>query len=205
MHSGVLPAFLIVSFSMQFPGDMRSLCCAITRDDTEKNRNISFLYYSENATVRVPKLRDSFEAYLETNLAFQLHPRRLGWKQKDLALARLKGGRLLLRSGKYLLVSSAKPVSDSQNQRAQMYWGHTDPARLLSALQKKGIDCSLVLPRENDVAFSDADAMIYSIRLNAQDDNAVIKISSTETVICCGDESMTAMILEALSTVCDGI
>lgn len=192
-------------FSTQFPEDLRSLCPTITKNKNENNGNLSFLYYSQNVTVCVPKFRDNFEACLAATLAFQLRPRKLALKHKDAALARLNGGRLLLSNGKYLLVpSEAKPVVDLSNKPTRLYWGRVDPARLLSALQKKGINGSLVLPTDDATVSSDIDEIIFSIHLDAQDD-VVIKTSATQTVICCADESVAAMICEALSTVCDGI
>ncbi|ONK67500.1 uncharacterized protein A4U43_C05F690 [Asparagus officinalis] len=168
------------------PEDLRSQC---------KDPNLSFLYYSENTTVCIPKLRENFEAFLATDLAFNLLPRRLTIKGKDMAIARLKGGRLLLRNGKYILVSSGeKQATEPLNK---LYWGCIDPARLLSALKEKEINASLRLPSENE------DSTCSTIYLEQGDD--FIKISASQTFIRCADESTVARIYEAISTICDGI
>lgn len=185
-----------------FPEGMRFLSSTSIKEE-ENNQNLPFLYYSQNVTVHVPKFRENIEAHLATNLAFQLRPRKLALKQKDVALAKLTGGRLLLSSGKYLLVySKEKPVP---NKPARLYWGRLDPARLLSALQKKGIDGSLVLPKDEGTGSPDPDNMVYTIQLSALDDNAVIRTSTSKTVICCADETMAAKIFGAVGSVCDSI
>lgn len=186
---------------LQFPEDLRSVCSASTN-----NKSFSFLYYSENVTVHIPKVRDDYDACLATDLAFQLHPRRIASKQHDMAIARLKGGRLILSKGKYTLVSSGeKPATDLPNKPLHLYWGCVDPSRLLSALLEMGIDGSLVLPGDEEAASSENGSLICcTIYLHAQE-GALIEISATQTVICCDDESLVARICAAMNRVCDGI
>ncbi|XP_077241662.1 integrator complex subunit [Tasmannia lanceolata] len=152
----------------------------------------SFLYYSENETLRVPSLMDDFEAGLGTDLAFQLQPRRM--QQENMALARLKG-ELRLSLGKHFLVSSKEPIDYSHTQL--LYWGTVDPNRLITDLNKKGIK-----------AFVDKDGSVAENACLIHIDGtkrAIIEISSTRTVISTADETLAADIFETVSGVLDGI
>lgn len=169
-----------------FPEDLRLRCPL--KDDSW----CSFLYYSKNAMLRVPGLRSDFEVCLSTDLAFQLKPKKL--TQRNMAIARLKG-QLLLNNGKYLLVASKEPPDLSNKQL--LHWGSADPARLLVALQERGIIGSIHWDKN-------ATDSVFSIQITKPEE-AVIKTSATQTVIHCRDKTMAALIYEAFRSVCDGI
>nr|CAD1833440.1 unnamed protein product [Ananas comosus var. bracteatus] len=154
--------------------------------------SFAFLYYSENVRLRVPNSRKGFEVQLATELAFQLEPRRL--LEGSMAIARLQG-RLLLSKGKYLLVSGKKPLKQSNEQ--MLLWGSVDPARLILALEERGIVGSIC---DDDKA---ADG--YWFIQVSKPEEGLIKSSASETVISCDDERTSALIFEALCSVCDGI
>ncbi|KAJ6811295.1 integrator complex subunit 9 [Iris pallida] len=192
-----------------FPEDLRSQSSFTTNNKNRKSNKpkYSLLYYAENVTVRVPNLRDNFEAHLDTKLAFHLQPRKLTINHKDMAIARLRGSKILLSNGKYLLVpSEKKQETDLPNREMLLYWGSVDPTRLLSALQEKGINGSLVPTVDENIASSGRDTTTCStILINTEKEEALIQTRTTETVICSTDEAMVAVICEALSTVCNVI
>lgn len=182
-----LYVLIILSFHLQFPEVLRSHC------PIKEGGSFAFLYYSENLRLRVPNSRKGFEVQLATELAFQLKPRRL--LEGSMAIARLKGG-LLLRNGKYLLVSEKKPLLKHSNKQ-MLLWGSVDPARLILALQERGVIGSIC---DDDKA---ADG--YCFIQVSKPKEGLIKTSASETVISCDDERTSALIFEALCGVCDGI
>ncbi|OAY77893.1 Integrator complex subunit 9, partial [Ananas comosus] len=169
-----------------FPEVLRPHC------PIKEGGSFAFLYYSENVRLRVPNSRKGFEVQLATELAFQLEPRRL--LEGSMAIARLQG-RLLLSKGKYLLVSGKKPLKQSNEQ--MLLWGSVDPARLILALEERGIVGSIC---DDDKA---ADG--YWFIQVSKPEEGLIKSSASETVISCDDERTSALIFEALCSVCDGI
>ncbi|WOL01472.1 integrator complex subunit 9 [Canna indica] len=158
----------------------------------KENDKHSYLYYSENVQLKVPSFSKGFEARLETDLAFQLQPRRL--TQQNIAIARLKG-RIFLSKGKYFLAASKIPLEFSNKQL--VHWGSVEPTHLLLALQERGLVGSIHWDK-------DATNGSFSIQVS-NPENAVIETSAKQTTISCEDRNITALIYEALKSVCDGI
>lgn len=159
-----------------------------------KNSPPSCLYYSENVPLRVPSSSKNFDAVLETDLAFQLRPQKLA--QQNLAIARLEGS-IRLREGKYFL-SASKVQLGSPNKKL-LHWGSVEPARLLVALQERGLVGNMQWNKE-----APSDTVSVSIRIR-DPKNAIIETEARRTTIVCEDENMATLIYEAFSDVCDGI
>uniref|UniRef100_A0A1D1XDH8 Integrator complex subunit 9 n=1 Tax=Anthurium amnicola TaxID=1678845 RepID=A0A1D1XDH8_9ARAE len=140
-----------------------------------KKATESFLYYSENRTLSVPRLSDDLEAWLSLDSAHQ---------QEALAISRFKG-KLHVRDGKYLLVPVNGLVDLSYKQ---MQWGFMDPNMLFLSLEKKGIKGSFT----NVKNMSDD---VYRILVN-EPNRAVIELSSNQIVITASDERLAGLILE---------
>ncbi|XP_058107040.1 uncharacterized protein LOC131250767 [Magnolia sinica] len=159
---------------------------------TTNTNSTQFLYYSVNDTLRVPSLRDDYEADLATDLAFQLQPRRT--RQENIAVARLKG-ELVVSHGRHLLVSAKETSGLSQPQL--LHWGTVDPNLLVLALQEKSINGSL----DSDGGGTDGACFVRV----EEPSKALIEIGTTRTVICTSDETLAAYIFDAVSSVLDGI
>lgn len=157
-----------------------------------KERNFKCLYYCENVQLRVPSSSQNFEVRLETDLAFQLQPRRLA--QQNLAIARLKG-RVSLSKGKYFLSNSETPLESVNKQL--LHWGSVEPTRLLLALQEKGLVGTLHWNQ-------DAASSVISIEVT-NPKKAVIEIGPGQATISCEEENTANLIYEALNSVCDGL
>ncbi|KAF8403602.1 hypothetical protein HHK36_011706 [Tetracentron sinense] len=151
----------------------------------------SFFYYTENETLRVPRLRDFFEA----DLAFQFQPGRL--KEENKCLARLKG-ELFIEHGKHLFVLGKEPVDSSQS-RPLLHWGSLDLNLLLKRLREKGINGS-VEQSGSDIGPLNA-CLIHVYEPN----KALIEIRAMSTIISAADETLASLIFEAVSSVLDGI
>ncbi|KAG9444988.1 hypothetical protein H6P81_016328 [Aristolochia fimbriata] len=169
-----------------FPKDLESLLAS------ENMNSTPLLYYCENETLRVPRLSDYYEADMETDLAFQLKPKRM--RERDAAMARLRG-KLEIICGKYFLVSTNSSPDASQNQL--LHWGSIDPDLLLAALKRKGIEG--YLRKDTEIAEEN-----YLVQVE-QPAKAVIDISRTRTVISMTDNTLVANILQAIESVVDSI
>ncbi|KAJ0978853.1 hypothetical protein J5N97_014327 [Dioscorea zingiberensis] len=156
------------------------------------SKNYAHLYYSENVALRVPSLREDFEARIMRYLDFKLQPRIL--PQENLAIARLKG-RLRLSNGNYLLVPAEKPAHFSNKQ--QLHWGSINPDLLLKALKDKGLDGHI-----SDDETASCGVQFISIITPHE---AVIEIDSKQTVISAANENLAAVIYEAFRSICNGI
>ncbi|OVA07305.1 Beta-Casp domain [Macleaya cordata] len=164
-----------------FPEDLRlQIPCPSTN-------SFSFLHYSLNKTMRVPRLRNDYEANLATDLAFQLEPRRTN--QENMAIARLRG-KLFVDNGRYVLVSAKDPI-DTSERSILMHWGSPDPSLLLVALREKGIHGSI-----------DRDRSVLEIY---EPNKALIEFHSTHTVVSTDEKLLATLIFEAIGSVLDGI
>ncbi|VAH67423.1 unnamed protein product [Triticum turgidum subsp. durum] len=171
-----------------FPEELKSRC------PSKEDAPWSYLYYSKGKTMEIPNIREDFEVGLPTDFAFGLQPRQL---DKAIAVARLRA-KLHLSNGQYVLVAAPKDQSD-QSMRQLLHWGAVDAARLLSALQEKGIACAF--PADDD----DSSAGCVRSILITSPAEALVKITSEKTMIYCDDENTTKQIYDALSSVCNGI
>ncbi|XP_031475428.1 uncharacterized protein LOC116247386 isoform X2 [Nymphaea colorata] len=150
-----------------------------------------YMYYSEQNTLKVPCLRENFEADLATDLAFQLQPRRL--RHENIAVARLEGG-LVLEEGRYSILPLGISVRSSEN--LPLHWSTIDPNLLVAALKEKGISCSI---EGSDGLDCLAVVHVY------EPQNASIQISNNQTLICTNDEMLRTIIYESISCVLDSI
>lgn len=168
---------------MQLPESLRSRC------PIKENELYKIIYYSKNEITCIPSLKAEFEAYLATDLAFQLQPRKL--PEKNMAAARLKG-KLLLRKGVYFLVLPDEPLNMSI--KPSLHWGNVDPTSLMQVLNEKEIDGSITHNENSDFCVC-----------VAKPAEALIEVKSNEIMISCKDETFSALIYEALKSICNGI
>ncbi|KAF3337374.1 integrator complex subunit 9 [Carex littledalei] len=111
--------------------------------------------------------------------------------EKNMAAARLKG-KLLLRKGIYFLTLPDKPLNMSI--KPSLHWGDVDPTCLIKVLNEKKFDGS-VLHNEN----SDFCVLV------TKPAEALIEVKSNKIMISCKDEIFSALIYEALKSICNGI
>ncbi|KAJ3708642.1 hypothetical protein LUZ61_012347 [Rhynchospora tenuis] len=146
-------------------------------------------YYTKNETTHISTLKEGFEAYLATDLAFQLQPTKL--PEKNIAAARLKG-KLLLRKGIYYLTLPDKSLNTFV--KPLVHWGTVDPTCLLRALNEKEIDGSILHNENSDFC--------VGVKKPVE---ALIEIKGNKIMITCKDETVSALIHEALDSVCNRI
>ncbi|KAF3786838.1 Integrator complex subunit 9 [Nymphaea thermarum] len=170
---------------LEFPECLQS--CSTTKGEGTS----LYMYYSEQNTLKVPCLRENFEADLATDLAFQLQPRRL--RHENIAVARLEGG-LVLEEGRYSILPLGISVRSSEN--LPLHWSAIDPNLLVAALKGKGISCS--------IEGSDGLDCLAVVHVH-EPQNASIQISNNQTLICTNDEMLRTIIYESISSVLDSI
>ncbi|KAK9141256.1 hypothetical protein Scep_010937 [Stephania cephalantha] len=149
--------------------------------------------YSENEIMNVPNTRNDHEIKLDKKLALQLLPRMIG--EGPIAIARLRG-KLELNHGEHILRSCRESLDSSQSHM-QLHWGSLDPNLLEKALQKKGIDGSWS-------ANTGANDGIHVFRI-ANPSSALIEIHAMYTIISSADETLSSLLVEAVSSVLEGI
>ncbi|KAJ3669341.1 hypothetical protein LUZ60_011291 [Juncus effusus] len=154
----------------------------------KEHASYSFLYYSNNKTTIIPNLKEKYDAYLDTNLAFQLQPTKL-LNNNNIAIARLNA-RILLKNGVYLLTSLNKPLNSS-NKRV-LIWGNVDPTHLMRALEEREIVGSIEERESSD----------FSIVLTKPIEG-FIQVRRKSVLVSCLDEKVSVLIHEALSSVCN--
>ncbi|MCL7039685.1 hypothetical protein MKW94_016216 [Papaver nudicaule] len=147
--------------------------------------SFSCIHYSVNEMLHLPSLRDHV-TNMETELAFQLKPRRM--EQESMAIARLSG-KIVIHNGKYVLVSTEEPIDTSIMHLT--HWGSPDSKLLLKALNDRGIKGSI-----------SQDGSILEI---SEPNTALIQFHPTQTIISTDEKSLATVIYEALSTVLNGI
>ncbi|KAJ1286724.1 hypothetical protein BS78_03G374100 [Paspalum vaginatum] len=151
----------------------------------------SFLYYSKGKTIEVPNVREDFEVRLVADDAHGLQPRKLN---ETTAVARLRT-KLLVSNGQYHLASAEN--QSLRSKRHLLHWSAVDPGRLVSALQEKGMVCSLAA--DDSSAAGDGSVLVTS------PGDALVKITSDRITIYCDDEKSSDHIYDALISVCNGI
>ncbi|CAM0884250.1 unnamed protein product [Alopecurus aequalis] len=171
-----------------FPEELKSRC------PPKEDAPWSFLYYAKGKTIEVPNTREDFEVRLAANVAFGLQPRQL---DGTIAVARLRA-KLQLSNGQYLLVAPEDRSDDQSKRQLLLHWGAVDAGRVLSALQEKGITCAF---GEDDDGSVGCERSI----LVTSPGEALVKMTSEKTVICCDDESTAKQIYDAIGSVCNGI
>ncbi|KAJ4810057.1 Integrator complex subunit 9 [Rhynchospora pubera] len=164
----------------------QSLRSQFTRRESELYK---IYYYTKNEIARIPSLKEGFEAYLATDLVFQLQPTKL--PEKNIAVARLKG-KLLLRKGIYYLTLPNKQLNMSV--KPSVHWGTVEPTCLLRALNEKEIDGSILHNENYDFC--------VCVKKPAE---ALIEVKGNKIMISCEDKTVSALINEALNSVCNRI
>ncbi|KAM0923025.1 hypothetical protein ACQ4PT_005796 [Festuca glaucescens] len=160
-----------------FPEEMKSRC------PIKEDAPWSFLYYSKGKTIEVPNTREEFEVRLAANVALGLQPRQL---DGSIAVARLRP-KLHLSNGQYMLVAP-KDRYDDQSKWQLLHWGPVGADRVLLALQEKGIACAFGTDDDGSAGCE------RSILVTSPGD-ALVKMTSERTVICCDDENENNAIL----------
>uniref|UniRef100_A0A2N9EVM2 Reverse transcriptase zinc-binding domain-containing protein n=1 Tax=Fagus sylvatica TaxID=28930 RepID=A0A2N9EVM2_FAGSY len=108
--------------------------------------SFSVVHYSENASIRIPSLKDSSELEIATDLAFQFQWRKL--KHENMNVTRLKG-ELSVYHGKHRLHSGNEQEKSSKSWPL-LHWGSPDVGKLLNILSKMGINGSVEQGADND-------------------------------------------------------
>ncbi|KAM0923024.1 hypothetical protein ACQ4PT_005796 [Festuca glaucescens] len=163
-----------------FPEEMKSRC------PIKEDAPWSFLYYSKGKTIEVPNTREEFEVRLAANVALGLQPRQL---DGSIAVARLRP-KLHLSNGQYMLVAP-KDRYDDQSKWQLLHWGPVGADRVLLALQEKGIACAFGTDDDGSAGCE------RSILVTSPGD-ALVKMTSERTVICCDDENVSKQIYDAI-------
>uniref|UniRef100_A0A2N9I2M8 Beta-Casp domain-containing protein n=1 Tax=Fagus sylvatica TaxID=28930 RepID=A0A2N9I2M8_FAGSY len=156
--------------------------------------SFSVVHYSENASIRIPSLKDSSELEIATDMAFQFQWRNL--KHENMNVTRLKG-ELSVYHGKHWLLSGNEQAKFSKS-RPLLHWGSPDVEKLLSILSKMGINGSV--ERGADNGESEQTCMVHV----HEPKKALIEIG-TSTVISAVDENLASQIFEAIDNILDGI
>ncbi|KAI3947883.1 hypothetical protein MKX01_034548 [Papaver californicum] len=143
--------------------------------------SFSFIYYSINEMLHLPSVR-GYVTNMETELAFQLKPRRM--EQESTAIARLRG-KIFIDNGKYVLISMKEPI-DSSIMHDLTHWGSPDSKLLLEALNDRGINGSISQDR--------------SFLETSEPNKALIRFHPTQTIISTDQKALANEIFEALST-----
>ncbi|KAI3830976.1 hypothetical protein MKX03_010274 [Papaver bracteatum] len=163
-----------------FPEDLRQ------QFPSHVTSSFSCTHYSINEMLHSPRVRDNV-TNMETELAFQLEPRRT--EQESIAIARLRG-RIFIHNGNYVLVSMKEPI-DSSIMHDLTHWGSPDPKLLLEALNCRGINGSI----SPDRSFLEI----------SEPSKALIQFHPTQTTISTDEKALAKEIFEALSTVLNKI
>lgn len=156
--------------------------------------SFSVIHYSENASIRIPSLKDSSELEIATDLALQFQWRNL--KHENMNVTRLKG-ELSVYHGKQRLLSGSEQAKSSKI-RPLLHWGSPDLEKLLNILSNIGINGSVEQCMGN---VESEKACIVHVH---EPKKALIEIG-TSTIINAGDENLASKIFEAIDKVLEGI
>ncbi|KAL3516800.1 hypothetical protein ACH5RR_023702 [Cinchona calisaya] len=154
-------------------------------------RSFSCIYYSENETFGIPKLKDCSEVDIAIDLACQLSHTKLG--KENVSVARMKG-ELFVEQGKNRLLNGNEHSGSSQT-RPFLCLGGVNLQNLLTTLQKKGITT-----RVEDVTTTDGSDKTYLVHV-LEPKHALIEVSAARTKVSTGDESLSSNISEAICTI----
>lgn len=159
-----------------------------------KANSFSLLCYSENETLHIPRLKESFEVDIAMDLASQFHFKKL--KQEKYSVTRLKG-ELSLYHGKHRLLSGNEETNS--NCRPLVHWGSLDVESLLTAISRMGIKATV------EKGTSDSDLENISLINVHEPSRAFIEIKAASTVITAADENLASRIFEAIGSILDGV
>ncbi|KAM3685910.1 hypothetical protein ACJW31_11G155000 [Castanea mollissima] len=156
--------------------------------------SFSVIHYSENASTRIPSLKDSSELEIATDLALQFQWRNL--KHENMNVTRLKG-ELSVYHGKQRLLSGSEQAKSSKI-RPLLHWGSPDLEKLLNILSNIGIYGSVEQCMGNGESEKACIVHVHEPK------KALIEIG-TSTIISAGDENLASKIFEAIDRVLEGI
>lgn len=149
----------------------------------------TFLYYSENETLRVPNLKNNIQLDIATNMASHLHWRKL--KDCEMNIARLKG-QLFMEQGKHRLLSREDHLDCAQT-RSLLRWGSIDLKRLMIELEQMGITASV-----------DQGEDASSLHVH-QPNKALIDVRANTITISTAEENLAILVYEAIGRLLNGI
>ncbi|XP_058225950.1 uncharacterized protein LOC131334745 isoform X3 [Rhododendron vialii] len=155
--------------------------------------SISFIQYSENETLRIPRLNLTPELDISTDLASQLNWTKL--TDENIHIARLKG-ELSVENGINRLLPGNEQIVSSQSGLL-MHWGSVNLQSLVASLQKMGINARV----EEETNGTETEYGVHVVGPN----RALININATRTVISTGDEKLASLIFEAITNSLDSI
>ncbi|KFK38211.1 hypothetical protein AALP_AA3G083300 [Arabis alpina] len=157
----------------------------------------SILKYSENKTLRVPRITANPDVEIMAELASKLSWRKLR-QRENFGIARLKG-ELLMKDGKYRLVSGLEQEESSGKARPLRHWGSVAPETLVDALLKMGITGSVEHSTGED---GSEDNRIIHV---TNPSSGLIETSEMGTTIITDDENIASQIFQAIDGILDGI
>ncbi|KAF7138902.1 hypothetical protein RHSIM_Rhsim07G0065000 [Rhododendron simsii] len=155
--------------------------------------SISFIQYSENETLRIPRLNLSPELDISTDLAAQLNWTKL--TDENIHIARLKG-ELSVENGIHRLLPGNEQIVASHSGLL-MHWGSVNLQSLVASLQNMGINAHV----EEETNGTETEYGVHIVGPN----RALININATRTVISTGDEKLASLIFEAITNSLDSI
>lgn len=157
----------------------------------------SILIYSENKTLRVPKIAGNPSIEITTDLASKLSWRKLR-QGENLGIARLKG-ELLMEDGKHRLVTGMEQEESTGKAPPLRHWGSVAPESLLDTLLKMGIKGSI------EHSTGDNGSENNSVIHIANPSSGLIETSDMGTAIITEDENVASQIFQAIDGILDGI
>ncbi|XP_027179999.1 integrator complex subunit 9 homolog isoform X2 [Coffea eugenioides] len=155
------------------------------------NQSFSVIYYLENETVKVPKLKDSSELDIGIDLACQLGYTKL--EKEEMSIARLKG-ELLVEQGKNVLFSG-KECAGSSETRPLLYLGGVNLENFLTTLQSMGINATVEEAMTTDG--SDKTSLVHILGPK----KALIEVTAARTIVSTDDEYLSALISKAICNI----
>ncbi|CAH2054628.1 unnamed protein product [Thlaspi arvense] len=162
-------------------------------------KTTSILNYSENKTLRVPRIANYADVEIMAELATKLSWRKLR-QGENFGIARLKG-ELLMEDGKQRIVSGLEQEESSGKKKARplRHWGSVAPETLLEALMKMGTTGSI------DGSKGENGSEDKSVIHITNPSNGLIETSEMGTAIITDDEQVASQILQAIDGILEGI
>lgn len=163
----------------------------LKQDISFVNQSFSVIYYLENETVKVPKLKDGSELDIRIDLACQLCYTKL--EREEMSIARMKG-ELLVEQGKHLLFSGKEYAGSSQT-RPLLYLGRVNLENFLTALQSMGVNATVEEVMATDG--SDKTSLVHILGPK----KALIEVTAARTIVSTDDEYLSSAISKAICNI----
>lgn len=169
------------------------------------------IQYSENETVRIPRLKDGLELEIHYEEKEKIEKEKEKYpqclkdslelnrfanltKKENKTITRLKG-ELFMYGGRYQLVTEACQAGSSQS------WAMLQSEKLLGSLQKMGMDATIDRGESSSSGEGDSGVCIF---VN-EPKKALVVVGATSTLIRAADESFASLIFEAIDGSVSGI